>query len=234
MAHPPQRQPRRPVTLPRLPLRRLLRRARRSPALWWLAAAAVAAFATARVGSIDDEAEAARAAWGESVTVVVAARDLEPGQVVGPADVVLASWPRAVVPAGALAEVPDGRTVTAPIVAGEALASARIAPDGLSDVAALLPPGWRAVAIPAAGGGFGGDLPPLAVGDHVDVLASVDAFDLDAGAAGAEPGGVVAESALVVDVSESAVTVGVPAARAPDVAFASTRGSVTLALVGAG
>jgi pilus assembly protein CpaB len=234
VAHPPQRHPRRPVPLPRLPLRRLLRRARRSPATWWLTAAAVAAFAAARVGSIDDQAEAARAAWGESVTVAVAVRDLEPGQVVGVTDVVLASWPRAVVPPGSLTEVPDGRTVTAPIVAGEALASARLAPDGLSDVAALLPSGWRAVAIPAAGGGFGGDLPPLAVGDHVDVLASVDTFDLDDGSTEPEPAGVVAEAALVLDVSESAVTVGIPAARAPDVAFAATRGSVTLALVGAG
>jgi Flp pilus assembly protein CpaB len=232
VAHPTQRQPRRPVPL-RLPLRRLVRRARRSPATWWLTAAAVAAFATARVGAIDDEAEAARAAWGESTTVAVAVRDLEAGQVVGATDVVLASWPRAVVPPGSLTEVPDGRTVTAPIVAGEALASARLAPDGLSDVAALLPSGWRAVAIPATGGS-GGDLPPLAVGDHVDVLASVDTFDLDDGSADPEPAGVVAEAALVLDVSESAVTVGIPAARAPDVAFAATRGSVTLALVGAG
>lgn len=228
------RPPRRPSPLPRLPWRRLLRRARRSPALWWATAAVLALGAAARVGSLDDQAEAARAAWGESVPVVVAAHDLAAGDVIGPLDVVVESWPRAVVPPGALAEVPEGRTVTAPIVAGEAVVPARVAPDGLSDVAALLPPGWRAVAIPAAGGGFGGDLPPLAAGDRVDVLASFDTFDLDDGSTDPEPAGVVAEGALVVDVADGAVTVGVPAAVAPDVAFATTRGTVTLALVGAG
>jgi pilus assembly protein CpaB len=206
---------------------------RRSPAAWWLAAAAVALAATVRVGAIDDEAEAARAAWGETAAVVVATRDLRPGDVVGPADVAPVAWPRAVVPPGAVAEAPLGATVTAVVLAGEALVSARLAPDGLSEVAALLPPGWRAVAIAAAGGGFGGDLPPLAVGDRVDVLAGVEAFDVVDGSTGPAPAAVVAEGALVLDVGDAAVTVGVPAEVAPDVAFATSRGAVTLALVGA-
>lgn len=220
----------RPVPLPRIPWRRALRRARRSPAAWWLAAAAVAALAATRVGTLDDEAAAARAAWGEGVPVVVATRDLAAGEVVGADDVVVASWPPAVVPEGALAEVPAGRTVAAPIVAGEAVVGARVAPEGLSDVAALLPPGWRAVAVPAFGGGAGGDHPPLAVGDRVDVLASVDTFDPLAH----QSAEVVAEGALVVDVRDGSVTVGVPQRVAAAVAVATTRGTITLALVGAG
>ena len=223
MARPPARPV--PLALPRLPLRRALRRARRSPAVWWRAAAAVAASATARVGALDAEAEARRAAWGEAVPVVVAVRDLAPGEVLGPRDVVVESWPVAVVPDGALDAVPDGATASAPIVAGEAVVAARVAPDGLSAVAARLPPGWRAVAVPA-GGGFGGDLPPLAIGARVDELASFEAVD-------GRSGDVVAEAALVVEVTDTSVTVGVPAAVAPDVAFAATRGTVTLALVGA-
>jgi Flp pilus assembly protein CpaB len=225
---------------------------------WWLAAAAVAAWAAAHAGALEDRAEAARAAWGEPVPVVVAVRALEPGDVLTAADVTIESWPPAVLPAGAFDAVPDGRTVTAPIVAGEAVVAARVAPGGLSTVAALLPPGWRAVAIPSAGSGFGDGAPPLTVGDRVDVLASFDRFDLadrpfddpaedtdaeppgtddpadaDAGAGAGPAAGVVAAGALVLDVGDASVTVGVPAGVAPDVAFATTRGTVTLALVGA-
>ena len=219
----------RPVPRLRLPWRRWARRARRSPVLWWLVAGGVALQAALRVGAIDDEAVAARAAWGEPVPVVVAVRDLAPGDVVGAVDVTVEHWPPAVVPAAALDEPPVGRTVSAAIVAGEVVVAARVAPDGLSGVAALLPSGWRAVAVPAGGGGFGSDLPPLAVGDRVDVLAGTATFDdvaLDLE--------VVAGAALVVDVTDTTVTVGVPAASAPAVAAATTRGTVTLALVGAG
>ncbi|MBA2282806.1 MAG: hypothetical protein H0W25_16485, partial [Acidimicrobiia bacterium] len=48
------------------------------------------------------------------------------------------------------------------------------------------------------------------------------------------PTGVVAHAATVVDVGDRAVTVAVPEADAPRLAFAAARGTVTLALVGAG
>lgn len=222
--------PRRPTLLPRPSLRRWVRRARRSPTAWWSAAAALALAASLRVGAIDDEAEARRAAWGESVTVVVAERDLAAGDVVTRGDVAFADWPRALVPAGALEELPIGRTAASPIVAGEAVVAARVAPEGLSEVAALVPPGWRAVAVPSASGGFGADAPPLDVGDRVDVLATFDTLDLDAGDSTTE---TVAEGALVVDVGDTSVTVAVPAADAERLAGAAARGTVTLALAGA-
>jgi Flp pilus assembly protein CpaB len=222
------RRRRRPVVLPHVPVRRWVRRARRSPTAWWSAAAAVAVLAATRLSAIDDEAEARRAAWGEAVTVAVAARDLAAGDVIGPGDVVVDEWPRAMVPDRAVEEPPIGRTVAAPIVVGEAVVSDRVAPEGLSDVAALLPPGWRAVAVPSASGGFGADAPPLALGDRVDVLATFEVLDVDS-----PPTETVAEGALVVDVGETNVTVAVPAADAERVANAATTGTVTLTLAGA-
>ena len=87
---------------------------------------------------------------------------------------------------------------------------------------------------PWSAGGLGTDTPPLRLGDRVDVLATFDVLDPTDGSGGAEPTGAVADGALVVDVSDDAVTVAVPATDAARVAFAVARGTVTLALVGAG
>lgn len=221
-----------PAPLPRVPFHRLLRWARRSPVAWWVAAAAVAVLAATQVAGLDDDAEARRQAWGTSVAVAVAARDLGAGAVVGPDDVTVEQWPAAVVPAGALDSVPEGRTVAAPIVAGEAVVGARVAPEGLGAVAALVPEEHRAIAVPTAAGGLGTDAPPLAVGDRVDVLATFDVID-PSGADGGAPTGTVTAGAMVVDVGESAVTIAVPIDEVARVAFAVARGTVTLALVGA-
>lgn len=196
----------------------LLRRAFRSPLAWWACAALVAVLAAAQVGRLDDDAAARRAAWGTATVAVVAVRDLAPGDVVAADDVVVEQRPAAVLPAGSLGAPPVGRTVVAPILAGEAVVTRRLAPEGLSGVAALVPDGMRAVALPTA---FEG--PPLAVGDRVDVLATVDG-----------PTTVVAPDAVVVDVGEAAVTVAVPVGDLDAVAYAVARGTVTLALVGGG
>jgi Flp pilus assembly protein CpaB len=213
---------------PRLALRRRWRRARRSPALWWSAAAATAAAAALQVSSLDGRATARREAWGESEPVVVATHDLEAGAVIGPGDVTVEQWPHAVVPSGAITEVPTGQVVIAAVVDGEAVIDRRLAPEGLRGVAALVPDHHRAIAVPSSAAGFGTDAPPLSAGDRVDVLATFDVVDGDA-----PPTAPVAEAALVVDVGEGTVTVAVPVADAPRVAFAVARGTVTLALVGA-
>jgi Flp pilus assembly protein CpaB len=207
-----------------------VRRARRSPVLWWSAAAAVAALAAARVAALDDEAAARREAWGEGVEVLVAVRPLAVGDVLGAGDVAVEAWPRAVVPDGALdASAPvAGRTAVSPIVEGEALVDARLAPAGLSPVAARIPPGHRAVAVPITAGGFATEAPPVEVGDRVDVLATFDVLESDA-----PPTAPVARGALVVEVADTRVTIAVEADDAAPVAFALARGTVTLALVGA-
>jgi Flp pilus assembly protein CpaB len=124
-------------------------------------------------------------------------------------------WPEAVVPAGALVDSPVGQVATATLVPGEAVVAARVAPDGVRGPAALLAPGHRAVAVPTAPG-----TPPLAVGDRIDVV-SVDG----------DPS-VVATDAVVVDVGDHAVTVGVPPGDAPAAAAAAASGAVALTLIG--
>ncbi len=202
--------------LPALPLRRTARRARRSLALRWSAVALAAGLAAAQAVRLGADAEAARAAWGDPVEVVVAARDLDAGDVVQAADVRTERWPSAVVPGGAVDEAPLGRVLSADVVAGEALVGARLAPDGLSGPAALVPDGWRAVAVPSSAG-FGAPVPPLRLGDRVDVLAP----DL------------VAAGAVVVAVDDEVVTIAVSADDAPAVAEAMAVAVVVLALRGA-
>jgi Flp pilus assembly protein CpaB len=137
--------------------------------------------------------------------------------VVGADDVTLEDRPLAVVPDGAVTDAPVGLVATADLVLGEVVVQARLAPEGLAGVAALVPDGWRALAVPTSASGLGAPVPPLAVGDRVDVLAP----------------DVVAADALVVDVEETAVTVAVPADDAPALAEAVAGAVVTLALRGA-
>jgi hypothetical protein len=67
-------------------------------------------------------------------------------------------------------------------------------------VAALLPPGTRAVAVPT-----GEASAPVRRGDVVDVLASFDPSTTGSG----EPTVAIAAGALVVDVGDGVVTVAV-------------------------
>src|SRR5690606_4867466 len=137
----------------------------------------------------------------------------------------LEARPAGVVPRHALTEVPTGAVARADIVAGEVVVSSRLAPHGLEGVAAMLPAGTRAVAIPLEPG----LAPPLRVGDRVDVLV---ALGVDAEVDG-PPGFEVATDALVVAVEEAAATVAVARRDAPRVAVALGSGAVSLALVGA-
>lgn len=229
---PADRPPRRATRLPSL--RRMLRRLRRHPVARWVLALVVAAVTASSVHRVASEAEAERQRWGEAVPVVVADRDLTPGDVVGADDVATATWPAAMVPTGAIASpaVAVGRTVGATVVAGEAVLDLRLAPPEVTGAAALLPPGSRGIAVPAGPG-----TPTLAVGDRVDVLATVDVLDVtegDAGLAVPEPTVRVATAVPVVAVADDGTaTVGVPEADATRVAFVTVRGTVTLALVGA-
>ena len=217
----------RPPALPYLPWRRALRRARRAAAAWWVVAAVVAGLSGARLVDAGRAAADARAEWGETVTVAVVARDLRAGHVVAATDISVEPRPRAVVPEGALAGDAVGRTVVTPIFGGEVVVAERLAPDGLTGVAALLPAGHRAVAVPVDGA-LGAASPAVRVGDRVDILATFDVGD-----EGEAPAGTVAEAVTVVAVDDATVTVAVRRDDAPRVAFAAARGTVALAIVGA-
>lgn len=195
---------------------RIGRRARRSLALRWLLVAIAAGVAAVQADRLGASALEARRAWGRAEPVVVAARTIEAGELVGSDDVRVERWPLAMVPGGALHDPPADRRATATIAAGEAVLGARLAPQGLSAVAALVPAGWRALAIPVAAG-FGAPVPPLSPGDRVDLLAP----------------DVVVEAAVVVAVADDTVTVAVRVRDAPAVADAVVAGAVTIALRGA-
>ena len=197
---------------------------RRQPRLWWALTIATALAMGWVVSSIVAGAEEVRRSWGDTEPVVVAHHDIAAGAPVDDADVEVVARPRAVVPDGALDSLPAGQVASSPIAAGEVVVASRLAPLGLRGVAATLPPGTRAVAIPIEAG----LAPPLAVGDRVDVLVAL----APEAAGDGPPGFVVTADALVVAVGDAAVTVAVPAAAAPRVAVALGQGAVSLALVG--
>jgi Flp pilus assembly protein CpaB len=199
-----------------LPARvRRLGRLRYRPAARWALVAALAVAVAVTSARLVNRAAAARSEWGETVAVVVITRAVDAGRPIGESDVERRDLPRAVVPDAAVTHSPVGRLAIVDLFPGEVLVARRLAPDGLRGPAALLPPGSRALAVPTGPG-----TPPLAVGDAVEVLAS-----------GGEPS--ASPMGRVVAVDESSVTVAVPAADAPAVAFALAQGVVTLALAGA-
>lgn len=165
--------------------------------------------------SIIDGATAEVRRLGPMATVPVAARALDPGVVLADDDIAWQRMPRGMLPVGDVARSPNGATTLVPLAEGEVLLVAKLAPDGVRGPAALVPPGFSAVAVPAPKEGR----PPLHRGDRVDVLAAAD-----------DGGAPVAVGALVVDVAEEVVTVAVSAEEAPAVAFAVARGIVVLAL----
>lgn len=186
--------------------RRRLRLRPRRPIPFWIAAIALTALTASTVARATGAAAAARERWGERIEVVVATADHEPGDLVRSE---LRLLPAAVVPAGARSTPLDGEVAAAWIAAGEIVLERRLAPAGLSTVAALLPPGTRGVAVPI------GLAPlPVEVGDRVDVHGSTR----------------LATDALVVAVNEEAITVAVNDGDAALVAYEAANGTVTLVL----
>src|SRR4051812_33777191 len=113
------------------------RRWLRRPSVHWtlmglLAIATVFVFTSAA-----RQAEASRRAWGASRTLVVARHRLATGRVITPDDVELKWWPEGLVPDGYFTTPPIGHTVRTLIGSGEPLVRDRVAPEGLSGVAAL-------------------------------------------------------------------------------------------------
>jgi Flp pilus assembly protein CpaB len=191
-------------------------RLRRSAFAYWTSALALALVTGVFIAGVVRGAEDRAARFGDVRTVLIAKRALPQGAVVRAVDVVDRAMPAAFIPDGRLETQPVGRTVVVPVAAGEVLLASKLAPAGLSGVAALLRPGERALALPAGPG-----TPPLSLGNRVDVLATAP----DGSAAD-----VVARAARVVGVDERAVTIAVHPDDAPAVAAALAAGTVTLAL----
>jgi Flp pilus assembly protein CpaB len=198
----------------------------------WVLAIGLAVVAAALVSHLTGQATETVAGWGQTRSVLVARHDLGPGRAVTADDVVRRDLPDAAVPASAVTDVPPGgstgspigRVVTSLIVAGEVVSRQRLAPDGVQGIAALVPDGHRAVAVPTEGTGLA-----LRVGDRVDVFApgrtdSTTATRSDR----ADP---VATNAVVVDVSTNAVTIAVDRSEVAALARALGQGTPVLALI---
>lgn len=193
----------------------------RRPLPHWGVAVLLALATAALVADVAGGAAEAAARWSPGPPVLVVRAPVAAGATLTAADVERRRLPAAAVPGGALAELPTGAAATIALHPGEVVLRDRVR--GTSPVAARLPAGSRGVALP------NDTALPLRVGDRVDVLAT---FEVDA--AGAPPTFAVAQDALVVHVGADAVTVAVPGASAPKVAYAVAAGAVTLALGGTG
>jgi len=216
-----------------VPLSVRARRAVVRPVVRRAAVAALALVTAVAVASLVGAAGSARDRWGTTRPVAVATRDLSPGDVVDAGAVDVRELPSGVLGEATMTDVPVGAVVRDPIMAGEPVAPVRIAPDGLTGAAALVPAGERAVAVPVGPAG----VPPLAVGDLVDVVTVVPGGATGladgAGDGSGAPAFTLVEQAAVVDVGEQAVTIAVPERDAPRVAWAVANGAVVLALAGA-
>lgn len=146
---------------------------------------------------------------GSLVAVPVVARRVAAGATLTDADVRTARLPAGAVPDAEPAAAPVGRTARVELVPGEVVLAVRLGSRGL---AALLPPGSRALAVPRAAG-----TPPLEQGQRVDLLAA---------------GRLIVAAAAVLAVDDSGTTVALPEPAAPAVAEAIAAGTVTLSLAG--
>lgn len=208
---------------------------RRSALLWWTAAAVVGALTAAVVAQSLSRVEAESARWGRMQRVWVMHQPIEAGVALTRGDVGLESRPRGLVPAGALdaASSPLGRAARIELTAGQVLVATHLAGGAVRGPAAAIAPGRLGVGIPSGPG-----MPPVRVGDQVDVLATFDVGGSDLEGAAAQPDSTappsfsVAVDAEVLVVSPTTITVSVDALDAPRVAFAVARGAVTLALRG--
>lgn len=194
----------------------------RPPPLRAVAAIVLALACGLVVARATGRAEAAVDRYGGSATAWVLDTTLEPGDEIRADDVVVESRPAAFLPTGAVAEDPVGRRVTGVLRPREVVVEHRLAGGDRRGAAALVPEGWRAVAVPALEAAL-----PVEVGQRVDVLAALDPAGTGA------VGSTVAEDGVVVHVAEDGtVTVAVTPSQAARIVAALASGVVALALVG--
>ena len=156
--------------------------------------------------------QSATASLGSTTPVLIALSNIEPGDIITTQLFSMRTLPRSAVTATALHDLQTGLVAQQSISIGELLTTTNT---GTSNSKQLqLPVGFRSVAIvpPAA-------LPPMQVGDHVDIIAN---------------GIVLAADALVLSLMENTnsevvgVIVAVPAELSAAVASAAAIGDATL------
>jgi hypothetical protein len=141
--------------------------------------------------------------WATSRPIVVATVDLDAGTALGPHNTELVSIPLALVSADAFDALPENGVTRIAVLARTPLTVSLVATD--TD-AAQVPEGWRIVALPRSL-----PVPPLRIGDVVDVVGGND---------------VIAQSAVVTSLDP--LTVAVPADTVASVATASRLGEISV------
>jgi Flp pilus assembly protein CpaB len=204
------------------PRRGIVLAVRRSALLWWTLTLTLAVLTASVVSSSIGNAKRGADAWGRDRVVWVVQRPLAAGVVVTAATVRRVALPRGVIPDGALAPAvsPVGDATRVALATGEVVLTARLARHGARGIAAVLPAGTRAVALPNDE-----HTPLVRVGDFVDVIATFDVGD-----ATDAPSVAVASGAPVMAVAPRTLTVAVGDDDAARVAFALAKGAVTVVL----
>lgn len=157
-----------------------------------------------------------------SVTVRVAGHDLPAGHVLGRGDLAEVRLPAGVVPSGAVG-TPEGRTLAAPLRAGEAVTDVRLVGAGLADAQ---PPGAVTLPVRLSDAGQAG---LLTVGDRIDLVATdpragrARALASDAQVLALPEPGTTADGAL----PGRLVVLALPAADVEEVTAASVASYVT-------
>lgn len=200
-----------------------LRRVLRQPVVWWLLVIVLSGITASTVQRDYAAAAEARLAWGEATPVLVAIHDLAAGDLIAPG-AELRQWPRAMVPAGALAATAPDAVARFDLIAGEAIHADRVSTTSSGQLADRLPDATVALAVPVHSG-----VPPLSIGDRVDLFAT---FDGVARSEATDATQRVAQAAVVVDLGEEVITVAVPDAAVAATAGALARAEVTIALTG--
>lgn len=162
----------------------------------------VAATVALAVYSTVSDAESARSGWGDTVSLAIATGPLDAGDALTESSLRMVEVPRSLAPDSALAHLPVGRRARTHLDRGEILTAAKVADPTSGPIASRLADGAQAVTLPL------GDAPaPLTPGDLVDVYGIVP--DRSGSVVTSARTEVVARSAVVIELGDSAVTLGV-------------------------
>jgi Flp pilus assembly protein CpaB len=212
------------AALGRRPRRRFRVHLRRHPPVFWLIVVAAAGLAWWTTSTANDRASSGAEAYGSLVEVIVTTVDVPAGSTVDSGVTRLAALPRDLVPSGAMSQLPPGAVARQPMVEGEAVVDARLAPRGATGIAGTLALGERAIAIPLDPSGT-----VVEVEHRVDVLATTD----PSASPGRDATRVVASDARVVAVGDEGIIVAVDEDDAREIATALASAMVTV-VVGPG
>ncbi len=178
----------------------------RHPFAYWACVATFSLWVAISVNSALAGAQHQRESWGHSEAVLVATKRVEPGELLTSA-VALRDIPIALKPPAALGALPSGATARQRIEVGEVLVGLDI---GHGDgPLAMLPDNWLALVVESD------NSPMFSIGDSAVVLAG---------------GQIIAADAIVIEVTDRGVVVGVPSDSAGPVADAANQHIATVAL----